>query len=242
MNIKSGFKTLAVVLPMTLAPLKSGAQNITKQTEKTVSQEVMKIKPSLGAGYSVEPFFYNTIAEPKLTANVGLSTYNMHSAFKANVGKSMQTIDTRIAFPVKFKNTDLSMDAGGYLKYSHISQDKNMVHFVPEDALNKSDIAVSNGYSSIGFYVEPKYTVSDRLGLSAKVEVGNYTLMKKGSVQKEVVEADKIKTNISETGIVGNIGAGAQYNINNKISVGGDINYSTLHKKAGGNLQALIKL
>ena len=240
MNIKTGIKTLALALPMAAAPLKSGAQNITKQTEKTAVAETVKIKGGLGTGVGLEPFFNQSSTEPKLFGHLEVFNKDMNASLKTSVGQSTQSVDARLSYPLKLKN-NLILNGGGYYKYNHISEHSGVSPIVLKQNLNESNIPLYQGYSSIGFYVEPKYAVNKKLNLSAKAEVGSYELKEKGSVSdKTHILSDNIVKNVKETGAVGNFELGAEYNINKHFSVGGNVNYSTLHQTPGFNVETKV--
>ncbi len=237
MNIKTGLKTLAFAVPMAIAPLKSTAQTITKQAQKTVAEETLKLKGGVGIGYGVEPFFNKASAEPKIVGNIGFYTYNMNGQLKASVGQASQTFDLSVAYPVKFKNQKLSMDIGGHAKHHHISEGKDVSPVVLNKNLNEVNIPLYQGENSIGLFIEPKYAVNKNLTLSAKTEVGGYSLTEKGSIpNKACIISDDVVKDADPSGVVAKFGAGSDYNVVKNFNIEGNIGYSTLHKTPEFNL------
>ena len=68
MDIKSGLKALTVVAPLTMAPVKSAAQTMTKEVSAPT-----KLSVDLGLGYGRSALFWQKVLEPKVVASVGVS-------------------------------------------------------------------------------------------------------------------------------------------------------------------------
>lgn len=59
MNIKSTLKTMAVALPLAVAPLKTNAQTVAKQAEKIGTEKAFSLKANVGGGYGQLPVLYS---------------------------------------------------------------------------------------------------------------------------------------------------------------------------------------
>ena len=231
MNIKTGIRTAALALPLALAPIKSSAQNISKQAKKVVKDEAMHLKGGIGVGAGIEPFFNQAKFEPKLIGNLGFYTHNMNGSIDARIGKNSQTIIGRLAHPIRTSNPDLEMEAGGVVKYNHINKNENISPIVLKGDFASTDIPLYAGSNSIGFYGEAGYKLSPKLHIKGSAEVGSYMLTEKGSIpaKNSVISSDIVK-DVKESGVVGNFQAGAKYDITKYNSVEAELGYSTLHK------------
>jgi hypothetical protein len=240
MNIRTGLKTLAVALPMAVTPVKSCAQTVAK-AEKTVAHDAMKINGGIGIGGEVTHFFNQLIIEPKLAGDVRFSTYNMKGKLGVSAGRTVQTLDARIAYPVRFKDPKLTMDIGGYYNVQHISKNRGIAPVTLKNELKDGPVSLYRGSSTIGFYAEPKYALSEKVNISAKAEVGNCSLSEKGEIpDKSCILDNSLIHDVKQSGVVSNVALGAEYKIHPKINLGGNVNYSTLHKKVGLNIESKV--
>ena len=97
MNVRTGLKTLAVAVPMTIAPMKSTAQNVTKE----VAKAPIEYKARLGLGYGRTAYFDQMHYEPKIVAEIGSRNDKAVAELDALVGKSNQEFKAFVGMPVK---------------------------------------------------------------------------------------------------------------------------------------------
>ena len=114
MNLKTGLKTLAVAVPMAIAPMKSSAQNITKEVAKTPTE----YKARLGLGFGRTAYFGQMNYEPKIVAEIGSRNDKAVAEFDALIGKSNQEFKAFVGMPVSSGKAG-HVDIGGVARYQH---------------------------------------------------------------------------------------------------------------------------
>jgi len=249
MNIKGTLKTIAIALPLSIAPMKTTAQTVAKNTQKAATEFVQKratqaveplyVKANLGAGYGLEPFMNKGVAEAKAYATVGVTNNKVTASAETAIGKTTQAYGARIGGNITSSNPDLNIETGVLFRQvnnkNSVILEKDLKSISPECAEKY------NGTSFWGMYLKPNYQIG-KANINATLETGFAGLTSgiRGN-SKNITATPNNIVNRKKMDFVSNMAIGADYNIAKGLKVGGDYNYSTYNKKHGFNLKAIYE-
>lgn len=233
MNIKTGLKTMAVALPMAMAPMKSTAQNIAKEMSPKAPLEY---KARLGLGYGRTAYFHQMNYEPKIVAEIGSRNDKAVAEFDALVGKSNQEFKAFVGAPVTSGKSGY-IDVGGIARYQHntASATKGVildceVNSASEEFANEVSLNRSKGF--IGAYVAPTLKVGDvkitphaEGGWGFLADFGSNAAVKRADIPNVI--ADERMVNRSNAKLSANLGLSVDADLDSGIKAGLDINHST---------------
>lgn len=263
MNVRTGLKTLAVALPMAVAPMKSAAQTVAKEikdpavieqmlkraeSEKTViTKEPLIIYGKAGAGYGLDPFFSRGVAEAKGNLSLGIRNEGLKAQFDASLGKTTQNYGVKVGGMFKTGNPQVGLEAGTVFRHQQVNSGDVKGVFLKGDvdALKPGDCGVENyrAKNFWGAYVSPSYKFG-KAEVNANVEAGLAGLggvKKSGNVNVAEIQGaidEGRMVDRSATTAAANFGLGAKYEVAKGLKLGADVNYSTFDKHAGFNVGA----
>ena len=233
MNLKAGLKTLAVAVPMAVAPMKSTAQNIVKETVKKAPLET---KARLGLGFGRTAYFHQMHYEPKIVAEIGSRNNLAVGEFDALIGKSNQEFKAMVGMPVSSGKAGY-VDIGGVARYQHntSSATEGMileceVNSKAEEFANEVSLNRTKGF--IGAYVAPTLKVG-AVNITPHAEGGWGFLADFGSTASvaradipEVIRDERM-VNRSNAKLSANLGLNIDADLDSGIRAGLDINHCT---------------
>lgn len=232
MNVRTGLKTLAVALPMAVAPMKSSAQNITKE----VAKAPLEYKARLGLGYGRTAYFNQMHYEPKIVAEIGSRNDKAVAEFDALVGKSNQEFKAFVGMPVSSGKAGY-VDIGGVARYQHNTASATEgvilnceVNSTAEEFANEVSLNRCKGF--LGAYVAPTLKVGDvnitphaEGGWGFLADFGSNASVKRADIP--AVVADERLVNRSNAKLSANLGLNIDADLDSGVRAGLDINHST---------------
>lgn len=229
MNIKTGLKTMAVALPMAMAPMKSTAQNIAKETIPTT------VNARLGLGYGREAFFNHFNYEPKIMGSINVRGKDVAAGLDASVGKSVQSYRANVGVPYSGKNT--YGDVGVVARYQHLnpSEFKGVILESEVNSTSKEfadEVSLHKSKGFLGFYAAPGVKVGD-VDIKANLEAGMASFADFGSTATvaradipAVIKDERI-VNRSNAKFAANVGVSVDADLDSGIRAGLEVNHAT---------------
>ncbi len=232
MNIRSGLKALAVAVPMTIAPMKSTAQNVTKE----VAKAPIEYKARLGLGYGRTAYFDQMHYEPKIVAEIGSRNDKAVAELDALVGKSNQEFKAFVGMPVKSGKAGY-IDVGGVARYQHNTSSATdgvilncEVNSASEEFANEVSLNRSKGF--IGAYVAPTLKVGDvkitphaEGGWGFLADFGSTASVKRADVPGVIDDGRMV--NRSNAKLSANLGLNVDADLDSGVKAGLEVNHST---------------
>lgn len=232
MNIRSGLKALAVAVPMTIAPMKSTAQNVTKE----VAKAPIEYKARLGLGYGRTAYFDQMHYEPKIVAEIGSRNDKAVAELDALVGKSNQEFKAFVGMPVKSGKAGY-IDVGGVARYQHNTSSATdgvilncEVNSASEEFANEVSLNRSKGF--VGAYVAPTLKVGDvkitphaEGGWGFLADFGSTASVKRADVPGVIDDGRMV--NRSNAKLSANLGLNVDADLDSGVKAGLEVNHST---------------
>lgn len=232
MNLRTGLKTMAVALPMAVAPMKSTAQNVVKETAKAP----LEYKARLGLGYGRTAYFDQMHYEPKIIAEIGSRNDKAVAEFDAMVGKSNQEFKAFVGMPVA-KGKAGYVDFGGVARYQHNGSSATEgvilnceVNSASEEFANEVSLNRTKGF--IGAYVAPTLKVGDvnitphaEGGWGFLADFGSTASVPRSEIGKVIDDGRMVDR--SNAKMSANLGLSVDANLDSGIRAGLDVNHST---------------
>lgn len=178
---------MAVALPLAIAPMKAGAQQITKEVKPSTV-----FNTRLGLGYGFSQFCGQPIIGPKAIGNVNLRTKNVVASIDAVAGPVTQDFKANVGVPV-YKGKKVSVDAGAVGRYQHVNKSYDGGVIISSEALSNAseyakEIPMYHNKGFVGAYVSPTLKLGD-VNVYANVEAGMAGFTDMGGVSR-VAKAD----------------------------------------------------
>lgn len=232
MNVRTGLKTLAVAVPMAVAPMKSSAQNITKE----VAKAPIEYKARLGLGYGRTAYFDQMHYEPKIVAEIGSRNDKAVAELDALVGKSNQEFKAFVGMPVKSGKAGY-IDVGGVARYQHNTSSATdgvilncEVNSASEEFANEVSLNRSKGF--VGAYVAPTLKVGDvkitphaEGGWGFLADFGSTASVKRADVPGVIDDGRMV--NRSNAKLSANLGLNVDADLDSGVKAGLEVNHST---------------
>ncbi len=232
MNVRTGLKTLAVAVPMTIAPMKSTAQNVTKE----VAKAPIEYKARLGLGYGRTAYFDQMHYEPKIVAEIGSRNDKAVAELDALVGKSNQEFKAFVGMPVKSGKAGY-IDVGGVARYQHNTSSATdgvilncEVNSASEEFANEVSLNRSKGF--VGAYVAPTLKVGDvkitphaEGGWGFLADFGSTASVKRADVPGVIDDGRMV--NRSNAKLSANLGLNVDADLDSGVKAGLEVNHST---------------
>lgn len=224
MNIRNGLKTLAVALPLSVAPVKSTAQNIVKEASKPV------VTARVGAGGQVSSYYGLLKAEYQMTGKVGVRSKRFVADLDGAAGLRSQDVKLNVGVPVVSGKAG-HIDAGAVSRYQHNAK-SGIDGVILENEVNSggNSVGLYRDKAFVGAYVAPTLKVG-QVDITAHAEAGLAKMTGKTNVARADVPAiiyDERMVNNSRSEFGSNLGLSVDAYLDSGVRAGLDYEHSTV--------------